>query len=70
MKKKKTKTKRLSELQLRLVRCREDMELTQDEFSKIFGCSVRTLQNWLYGRRNPTGFARNSIERFLEKHSA
>ena len=37
---------------------REKYHLTQREFSKIFGFSLRTLQQWEQGRRRPQGSAR------------
>lgn len=32
--------------------------LSQNQFSKLLGISVRTLQNWEQGRRSPQGAAR------------
>lgn len=32
--------------------------LSQSQFSKLLGISVRTLQNWEQGRRSPQGAAR------------
>jgi putative transcriptional regulator len=37
---------------------REKYHLTQMEFSKLFGFSLRTLQQWEQGRRRPQGSAR------------
>jgi putative transcriptional regulator len=37
---------------------RARMELSQQEFATILGVSVRTLQEWEQGRRQPTGPAR------------
>lgn len=37
---------------------REKYHLTQLEFSKLFGFSLRTLQQWEQGRRKPHGSAR------------
>jgi putative transcriptional regulator len=37
---------------------REKYHLTQVEFSKLFGFSLRTLQQWEQGRRRPQGAAR------------
>lgn len=37
---------------------REKYHLTQREFSKTFGFSLRTLQQWEQGRRRPQGSAR------------
>lgn len=37
---------------------RERYELSQTEFAALLGISVKTLQNWEQGRRNPRGAAR------------
>ncbi len=37
---------------------REQYELSQTEFAALLGISVKTLQNWEQGRRNPHGAAR------------
>lgn len=37
---------------------REDYNLSQTEFAALLGISVKTLQNWEQGRRNPHGAAR------------
>ena len=37
---------------------RDQLELTQQQFAALMGISVRTLQNWEQGRRNPEGPAR------------
>lgn len=37
---------------------RERYELSQSEFAALLGISVKTLQNWEQGRRNPRGAAR------------
>lgn len=37
----------------RTIRAR--MGLSQEDFSHVLGISVRTLQNWEQGRREPTG---------------
>ena len=39
-------------------RIRERYELSQTEFATLLGISVKTLQNWEQGRRNPRGAAR------------
>ncbi len=36
----------------------ESFDLSQSQFSALLGISVRTLQNWEQGRRNPRGPAR------------
>jgi putative transcriptional regulator len=37
---------------------RENYKLSQAEFAALMGISVRTLQNWEQGRREPEGAAR------------
>ena len=37
---------------------REGLNLTQRQFAALMGISMRTLQNWEQGRRNPEGPAR------------
>jgi putative transcriptional regulator len=45
---------------------RERTGLTQNEFSTLIGVSVRTLQNWEQGRREPEGPAK-ALLRVFEK---
>lgn len=37
---------------------RSNYKLSQSEFAALMGISVKTLQNWEQGRRNPEGAAR------------
>jgi putative transcriptional regulator len=37
---------------------RENLKLSQQQFSALLGISIRTLQNWEQGRRTPEGPAR------------
>lgn len=37
---------------------RERLGLTQNEFSRMIGVSIKTLQNWEQGRREPEGPAK------------
>jgi len=39
-------------------RIRAGYELSQSEFASLLGISIKTLQNWEQGRRNPEGAAR------------
>lgn len=41
-----------------VVRARHAVDCTQAEFAELLGVSVRTLQEWEQGRREPTGAAR------------
>jgi putative transcriptional regulator len=40
---------------------RENQHMSQSEFAKYFGFSVRTLQQWEQGRSAPQGVARNFL---------
>lgn len=40
---------------------REGMGLSQAQFARLLGVSVRTLQEWEQGRRAPSGAARTLI---------
>ena len=44
-------------------RFRDDHGLSQTEFASLLGISVRTLQNWEQGRREPEGPARRRLVR-------
>ena len=37
---------------------RENLKVSQNEFARMIGVSVRTLQNWEQGRRQPEGPAK------------
>lgn len=50
-----------------IVRAREKTGLTQAEFAKLLGVSVRTLQDWEQGRREPNAAAKTLIK-VAEKH--
>lgn len=41
---------------------REKLELSQNEFARLIKVSVRTLQNWEQGNRQPTGPAEVLLE--------
>lgn len=45
---------------------RERLGLTQKEFSGMIGVSIKTLQNWEQGRREPEGPAK-ALLRVVEK---
>jgi len=38
------------------------MNLSQSEFARLLGVSVRTLQDWEQGRRVPSGSARTLLQ--------
>jgi len=50
-----------------IVRAREKSSLTQAEFAKLLGVSVRTVQDWEQGRREPNAAAQTLIK-VAEKH--
>ncbi len=50
-----------------IVRARAKSDLTQAEFAKLLGVSVRTLQDWEQGRREPNAAAQTLIK-VAEKH--
>lgn len=45
---------------------RERIQLTQSAFARMIGVSVRTLQNWEQGRREPEGPAK-ALLRVVER---
>jgi len=50
-----------------LISARMKSGLSQAEFAKLFGVSVRTLKDWEQRRRNPNGAAKTLIA-ILEHH--
>ncbi len=50
-----------------VTRVRQRLRLSQPRFAKMMGISVRTLQNWEQGHRQPTGAAQVLL-RVAEKH--
>lgn len=46
---------------------REKLALSQSAFAGLMGVSLRTIQDWEQGRRNPSGPAR-SLLRIAEQH--
>ena len=46
---------------------RERLGLSQSRFASIIGVSVRTLQNWEQGRREPEGPAK-ALLRFVDRN--
>ncbi|MCU4120155.1 helix-turn-helix domain-containing protein [Variovorax sp. N23] len=42
-------------------KARASMGLSQSEFARLMGVSVRTLQEWEQGRRQPTGAAQTLL---------
>lgn len=58
MKGKKIPHRRTIVTDIKVKKLRERTGLTQSEFARMIGVSVRTLQNWEQGRREPEGPAR------------
>ncbi|WP_215844222.1 helix-turn-helix domain-containing protein [Acidithiobacillus montserratensis] len=50
-----------------IVQARMDAGLSQGQFAALMGVSVRTLQEWEQGRRNPSGAA-HTLLRIAAKH--
>jgi len=46
---------------------RKNLNLSQSAFAGMMGVSLRTIQDWEQGRRNPSGPAR-SLLRIAEQH--
>ena len=59
------RTFKLSEPSARMIR--ENLNLSQSAFSRLMGVSLRTLQDWEQGRRNPRGPAK-SLLRIAEQN--
>ena len=55
---KKLKSRSVSVEDIDVTSIRKKFDLSQSEFSKMFGFSLRTLQQWEQGRRRPQGAAR------------
>ena len=50
-----------------LASARLKIGLSQSEFAKMLGVSLRTLQEWEQGRRNPSGAAKSLITIAIKK---
>jgi putative transcriptional regulator len=50
-----------------LAEARLKIGLSQSEFAKILGVSLRTLQEWEQGRRTPSGAAKSLITIAIKK---
>lgn len=50
-----------------IVRTREKLGLSQGQFAELLGVSVRTLQDWEQGRREPSGAAKTLLK-VAERH--
>jgi putative transcriptional regulator len=44
-----------------VIAARQNFKLTQAQFAQLLGVSVRTLQGWEQGRKQPSGAARTLI---------
>jgi putative transcriptional regulator len=49
---------------------RAKLSLSQSAFSKLLGVSVRTLQEWEQGRRNPSGAAKTLLSLAVQNPTA
>ena len=54
----------LSDIDVKVLR--ENIGLTQADFSRMIGVSIKTLQNWEQGRREPDGPAK-ALLRVVER---
>ncbi|MEM6428973.1 MAG: helix-turn-helix domain-containing protein [Deinococcota bacterium] len=45
-----------------IIRTREALNLSQQQFAELLGISVRTLQDWEQGRREPSGAAQTLLK--------
>jgi putative transcriptional regulator len=50
-----------------IVAARQKSGLSQSQFAELMGVSLRTLQEWEQGRRNPSGAAKTLL-RVAESH--
>jgi putative transcriptional regulator len=50
-----------------VIAARQKSGLTQSQFAELMGVSLRTLQEWEQGRRNPSGAAKTLL-RVAESH--
>lgn len=49
-----------------IIRIRENLGLSQSDFAVLLGVSIRTLQDWEQGRRQPSGAAKTLLK--VAKH--
>uniref|UniRef100_C6E2D6 Transcriptional regulator, XRE family n=1 Tax=Geobacter sp. (strain M21) TaxID=443144 RepID=C6E2D6_GEOSM len=50
-----------------IAEARQKIGLSQSEFAKMLGVSLRTLQEWEQGRRTPSGAAKSLIAIAIKK---
>lgn len=59
---------RVTEVELSAAaKARSKVGLSQNDFADLLGVSLRTIQDWEQGRRNPTGAAQTLL-RVAEQH--
>ena len=59
---------RVTEVELNAAaKARSKVGLSQNDFADLLGVSLRTVQDWEQGRRNPTGAAQTLL-RVAEQH--
>ncbi|MDP3636722.1 MAG: helix-turn-helix domain-containing protein [Azonexus sp.] len=55
------KAARVTAVEVSAAEARNRVGMSQSEFAKLLGVSVRTLQDWEQGRREPSGVARTLL---------